>query len=50
MIYFICFRLLKSRNHKCNCLQGSELKGVKIRECSNTLATSCKELTHWKRL
>ena len=50
MIYFICFRLLKSRNHKCNCFQGSELKGVKIRECSNTLATSCKELTHWKRL
>ena len=50
MIYFICFRLFESRGHKCNCLQGSELKGVKIRECSSTLATSCEELTHWKRL
>ena len=48
MIYFICFRLFESRGHKCNCLQGSELKGVKIRECSSTLATSCKELTHGK--
>ena len=41
--------ILKEISPGCS-LEGLMLKRFRIRVSSNTLATSCKELTHWKRL